>query len=441
MQLGTRGRWARIAFVAFIAAAGLAVIAPANADPPVVAHLGVGGSAFWDGTYVVAGHVEDDNLCNTPAGPCFDYMLDITAPAHRLRVAIDQPIRNDTWTFSIQDSTGATLASTSTSGSFSAEAFVDAPKKGLYRVHVAATDIDRTLFRMRAKLEGLPPAAPAKPVPLLPHLRAVPPYEFTFVAPANPANGLYPPDTANPPLDVMGVHPLSCTADEQEGDHVTRCLRFTSGPFESGGGPFQIDFNYVGDTAAQHPYIAYQVVHWSNGTTTKRPAGTYDFHYIHGHFHYDGILDYELYAVNGSHMTHVGKGNKSGFCPADEQIAMWHRFDQGVAGTYNSGSDASGGNCFSFSNGVLGLSTGWGDVYRWQRPGQYVDFDGLGDGYFVVQAIVDKDHRVMGTSSDNISYSYIHIVGESINIIERGLGSSPWDPNKQVVPALGGPLR
>ena len=49
--------------------------------------------------------------------------------------------------------------------------------------------------------------------PMLPDLRTVPPFEFGFVAPANPLNGAYPPDTANPPLDVAGVHPLSCAID------------------------------------------------------------------------------------------------------------------------------------------------------------------------------------------------------------------------------------
>src|SRR5207248_7880872 len=127
--------------------------------------------------------------------------------------------------------------------------------------------------------------------------------------------------------------------------------------------PFQIDFDFAGDTTTQQPLVAYQEVHYSDGSTTKRPAGTYDFHAIHGHFHYDGILDYQLYRVADpvkGGLTHAGDGNKSGFCPADEQIGEWKQFNQDVAGTFNSGSDADGGNCFSFTNGVLGLSTGWG---------------------------------------------------------------------------------
>src|SRR5947209_7112327 len=68
------------------------------APPPPVATLGLGQAAFWNGTYVESGHVEDDGLCGTGAGPCFDYPLDLTRSGYRLRVAIDQPVRSNTWT-------------------------------------------------------------------------------------------------------------------------------------------------------------------------------------------------------------------------------------------------------------------------------------------------------------------------------------------------------
>ena len=38
--------------------------------------------------------------------------------------------------------------------------------------------------------------------------------ELGFIAPANPLNGLWPPDDVNPPLDVAGIHPISCAPDE-----------------------------------------------------------------------------------------------------------------------------------------------------------------------------------------------------------------------------------
>lgn len=407
------------------------------------ATLGQGQSAFWNGTWAASGNVQSPSLCGTPAGDCWIYTLVLRQSGYRLRVALDHPVRSDTYPFSIYDSHGNQLASASTSDAFSAEAFVNKPAAGTYIVQVLPQGITDTTFRMRAKLEATNPAPPSSPkVMLLPHLRADPPYEFTFTAPANPANGLYPPDTANPPLEVAGQAPISCSADETATYGVQRCLRFTSGPVNEGAGPFEIDYNFVGDTSAQRPYTAYQVVHWSDGSVTTRPAGSYEFHYIHGHFHYDGILDYVLFKVTSpGHMMQVGAGFKDGFCPADELIGQWNVFNQQPAGTYNSGSAASGGNCFSFNNGVLGLSTGWGDVYRWQRPEQFVDFDGQTDGYYVVEAIADVDHNVLGTGTDNVSYAYIHVVGSSVDLLDRGFGTSPWDPHRQsVMNGTGGPV-
>src|SRR5439155_108389 len=82
------------------------------------------------------------------------------------------------------------------------------------KIRVTPTQVSDVKFRMRAKLEAALPVSPAGKVAMLPNLRAVPPFEFGFVAPANPLNGLYPPDTVNPPLDVAGIHPLSCAPDE-----------------------------------------------------------------------------------------------------------------------------------------------------------------------------------------------------------------------------------
>ena len=78
---------------------------------------------------------------------------------------------------------------------------------------------------------------------------------------------------------------------------------------------------------------------------------------------------------------------------------------------------------------MLGLTRGWGDVYRWQRPGQYVEFGDHGDGRYVVRAIVDKPGEVKETNErDNAGYALIQVTGENVTILERGQGHSPWDP-------------
>ena len=431
---------------AAFAVTGLLVFAPsASTAPP---GLRSDQSVFWNGAFVDSGNVEDPALCDKPT-PCPTYPLVLAEPGARLRVAIDTPSREDGFAVDVIDPKGVTRATTSNANQFNAEAFVEKPQAGTWKVRVRPVGATRAAFRMRAMLERAV-VKPSGTGPLLPNLRAVPPYEFTFTAPANPLNGLYPPDTANPPLDVAGVHPVSCTADEAApvaagGAGAVRCLRLTSGPINVGAGPFDMRFTFVADAADGDLDPAYlrgpifQAVHHADGKVVKRPAGAYIFHTTHAHFHDENILTYELFRADpatGS-LKAAGKGVKSGFCPADQLFGEWERFVQQPAGYFGEG-DTPTGNCFSPSDGLLGLTSGWGDVYRWQRPGQYVEFAGNTDGLFVVRTTVDKQNHILETDdSDNSAYAYIRVVGETVQILERGWGESPWDLRKAVFTGSG----
>jgi hypothetical protein len=419
------------------------LITPVRASTPVAGRLGVGQHVFWTGPYVSRGDVPDSDLCGS-AGPCWTWTLVLGRGGHRLRVAIDVAARDDPFGLELIDPSGALAASGENDNTFNAELFVDAPKAGKWQVRVRPTGATATHFRMRAKLEGRAPKPSGRAGMLLPDLRSVPPYEFTFAAPANPFNGLYPGDNMNPPLEAAGVHPFSCAFDEAVEDGVSRCLRFTAGPVNMGSGPFEIHFAFVDDTTGGGERVAYQTVYRIDGSYKLRKAGSYSFHTTHMHFHYEGILGYEVYRVldlKRGRIAKVGPGHKSGFCPADQLIGEWSRFVQAGADTYGEGDSASG-NCFSPTDGLIGLSVGWGDVYRWQRPGQYVDFGAGGDGYYVVRGIVDTGNDVLESNErNNVSYALILVAGDSVDIVERGLGRDPWDRSKRVVPSIGGPLR
>ena len=429
--------------IACCALASLVLTPAASGHDATDSPLHVGDSVFWDGTTVDDGDVPDA------------YTLPIAAGGDRLRVAIDTPSREDSFQLDVIAPDGNVRASNSNSNQFNEEAFVKQPEPGTWTVRVAPKGATKAFFRLRAKLEG---PAPQRSGALLPNLKTVPPYELGFVAPANPANGLYPPDTVNPPADVAGVHPISCTADEMAptaagGFDAHRCLRLTSGPINVGAGPYDMRFKFAGDVAGgrgdvapdhgtiQHGPIE-QAVHYADGHVEMRPAGSYSFHVTHGHFHDDNVLTYELFRVadrRTGRLEPAGDGTKSGFCPADQLFGEWAAFAQDKSGTFGEGDSASGGNCFSPTDGFIGLTAGWGDVYRWQRPGQYVEFGSNGDGLYVVRATVDRSNHVLETNdSDNSAYALVRIVGERVDPVERGQGTSPWDPDK-VVFTGGGP--
>ena len=395
-----------------------------------VARLAVEGTAFWDGGYVgdrvVTTNLPVDAAC--AVGACWTFPLELKGGGDRLRVGIDVPNRDDAFEVQLLDPEGAVAGTARNSNRFNTEAFASTPVAGTWTVRVVARDASYASFRMRAKLEAAPRKTPKRL--LLPNLQATPPYEFGFVAPANPLNGVYPPDTVNPPLDVLGYHPVSCAADEIAEAGAVRCLRLTTGPRNAGPGPFELHY-----TPLEHEMglvdtgPVEQVLYYSDGTSTTRPAGEFLFHKTHAHYHYQDILDYQLYKVLDTRTGRrvlAGKGVKAGFSPADQLFSDWTRFDQ-LEGRFVEGAPSDpGGSAF-------GLSVGWGDVYRWQRPGQFVEFAGNGDGRYVVNTVVDiQDHVLETDERDNVGYAYIQVTGEDVRILERGQGTSPWDPRKRV---------
>lgn len=406
---------------------------------------------FWHQSRTFDGRAMscDEDSCET-------YSLELVPGGARLRVGIATPERSDTFALEIYDPSGELLGSDSTSNQFNSEAQVDNPQAGVWTVVVRAEDVDRASYRLRAKLESVTPesviaTSEANRRPLYPNLRTVPPYEFTFTAPLNPLNGIYPPDTINPPASVAGITLASCSIDEYlpteaGGADAKHCLRLTSGPINIGEGIYDMRFrlleDFIAGNAELNPEEAFsrlvvgdmkQAVHYSDGSIEYVEAGTYSFHPTHAHFHDDYILSYYLALVTdpvSGEFHRVGTGTKSGFCPADQLWGDWRAFAQG---TEVPGGDSPLSSCFSVTDGFVGLSVGWGDVYRWQRPGQYVEFDGQGNGRYVINAVVDEYNNVIESDeTDNVSYAYVEIQGDNITILERGWGESPWDPNKQV---------
>jgi hypothetical protein len=425
-----RGRWRGLAgCAALLIGLGPAV---SHATPGGLAsiHLSLGEAAFWNGGYVEDAHTHLPAAAACQVETCFDYPIKVAAGGSRLRVALDTPDRSTEFELDLVDPSGAVQATASNPGEseFDLEVFATKPAPGTWIARVVPQNVHNAAFRLRAKLEKGTVTYAHKTM-LLPDLQVTPPYEFTFTAPANPLNA-YAPDSVNPPLSALGQSPMSCTFDEMAQDHVTRCLRFTTGPRDAGPGPFEIDYDPTGaQFGLQAPGQAFQRIYYSDGSSFLRPAGRFQFHPAHGHYHYLDFLEFQLFHVNGSEhvLTPAGTGKKLGLCPADELFADWYTFNQQETNTFTA-------NCgYAPGQASLGLNVGWGDVYRWQRPGQYVDFSNDGDGYYLLQVIVNAHHQALTAQhADNIGYAYIHVVGSNINVIERGQGRSPWDARKKV---------
>jgi hypothetical protein len=388
--------------------------------------------AFWRGG-VVGNRVEhslpsgNQGFPSCSNSPCFEYALRVETPgAVRLRIGIDARTRNDNYVTQVTAPDGRDFSQTNPN-SFNQEIFIEDPPVGTYDILVRPYSAANTAFSMRARLEdALPSRVPDAEGLLLPDLRPTPPYEVGFMAPLNPANGIFPPDDVNPPASAAGVAPASCAADETVDDEVARCLRFSFGLANAGQGNFDIRWDGSSNTGPMT-----QCVQRADGDPMARPAGEFEFHNTHFHTHYKDIVLLHLFRVTDPEtgtMEPAGDGRKIGYSPADQGFADWFRFDQASPGT-----SGNAGNCAPGTGNRLGMSVGWGDVYRYQRPGNFVNFGLNPDGRYVVRLTVDPlDNVLEASESNNVSYTYLQVAGDDIQVLEQGRGESPWDPDKDV---------
>lgn len=430
-----------------------------GSDTQVVGELARGDALFWDGPYLdsvgTGTRASDAVLCESAVSTylgcafgwglvqptaiaadfttvvleeenpfcgdehaCFTYAFDVTEPGDVLRVAIDQQSLRDLMFVYLYDPSGRFVAKLFSSN---AERWIDEPAEGRWIARVEVFDARDTSFRMRAALD--PDDRPRVRGPergvrqrsefLLPNLQMVPPFE-------------------------LGFGP--CQATEIVDYGAQRCLRFSTGPGNAGDGPLDL---VVPDTGSLEGQM-HQRLHRPDGTTELAAAGSYVYHPEHAHYHHDTIASLELLRVTDARrgsLEPAGEGPKLGFCLAPYFVAEWHSFAQDPPyGVYEEA--ACSGVVDPPVPAQMALARGWVDVYGWFVEGNFVDFGDNPDGLYVIRVATDPDGHIRETrDDDNHAYTYIRVAGDDIEVIERGIGDSPWDRQKTVVNDTRPPIR
>lgn len=428
--------------------------------PQPVGSLAVGESLFWDGDLHVdriAGgnfpygllafgdNAAQPETCNNPE-PCWAYEIDVTENADRLRVWMDVNDRSEcVWfelwapgTYGDPNATRTQLGEVSCNDYlpifpmlWDLEANIANPEPGTWIVRVVPFQVENWGFRMRATLEN---ASQSGANGLLPDLKTLPAYDFGFEAPISPGAGAVS-DNTNPPGRV-----LSCTPDEIEeanketGEAPLRCLRFSAGIYNVGQGLLDLRLREEGR-------VVQMIRNGAGAVTEEHEAGGWEPGGTHLHNHLKGFADFELFKIvnipthpdpnEDEYLEHAGSGHKLGWHDADQRLYDWYRFDPWVQlAEFRHCRDVEQEECIS-------VSPGWGDHYRWSRPGMYVDFPfdiaGSADGDYVVRMTVDRPDNINESDErNNTSYAWIRVAGNQVTICERGLGTSPWDPRKEL---------
>ena len=103
------------------------------------------------------------------------------------------------------------------------------------------------------------------------------------------------------------------------------------------------------------------------GNATNNP-GQFVFGSCHGHWHYQGYAEYDLYDTAG---TLIPIGFKNGFCVLDLEC--------------------SGGGTAQYGCGNMGISVGCGDIYGSGLDCQWLDITDVDTGFYTMAIKVNWD--------------------------------------------------
>ena len=289
---------------------------------------------------------------------------------------------------------------------------IAAPTNGRYRIVVVPRETTDLAYEGIAQIERGTASTPVRD--LLPDLVALPPRHATF------STGTYL-------VSDPAVLPTSCYPEEVIEKREQRCLRFDQILGNVGSGPFELRYDTTGLGTDQH---LFQRVYRSDGSWFERPAGSYEFHATHAHFHYRNFAVSELWASDerGRRLGDgpVRNGHKNGFCVIDIENIWFGRHGDAPRTYYFPQCQAPTETGTSGPVLRQGMSVGWADIYNWFLPGQYIEVSGLPDGYYLLDTFADADGLVLEVNeTNNVTTALIRICGDSADIVGEGTSCPP----------------
>ena len=460
------------------------VVAPALGldDPCIADGFEFGETAFWDGGPLPG--VQDTGTADTcvKAGGCMDTTFEVaeTAPGARLRVDVQVFFRDPSDVRTVPDTytghetmievalfpPGAELtpgneaAWGDTSGTFAASVFVggydfdtrealDGPATGTWTMRVNGLLPDDMGYRLRARLE--PPTPPSDEV-AYPDMRIIAPFDIGFMVPTSTFHAGLPTPTAVPVAGCMAEEYLEGQRNGLE--RPTLCLRFSMGFANAGSGAFRLKMPPGSDAApadrtSEGPELPIvQSVCTADNRLCRdleRPEGLVArWDPAHEHYHYQNAYVFELYRVVASgdegappELEFVSTSGKLGIDPGPEAFVGWNSsFAQSVHPWAPDGKGVDGSDDVADKH----LMAGWGDVYDWNRAGNYVPFPADAAmrpvaGEYLLRGATDPERQIAemdDANNDGYTWFTVDSLG-GVEILERGYGADPWDEFKAVL--------
>ena len=133
----------------------------------------------------------------------------------------------------------------------------------------------------------------------------------------------------------------------------------------------------------------------------------------HSHWHVRRLEGFKLTRLDNG--VKVGTIAKHGFCFFDN-----YRYGSAQDPFYT----VARGACGDSSSNLrvrMGLSVGWGDIYRWSLPGQYIDITGLSAGKYRLRGVADpSDWFREKDNTNNSTWVDLQITSDGVRVLNHG---------------------
>lgn len=297
-------------------------------------------------------------------------------------------------------------------GEYAKVVLLEEPEDGTYTALVKATELGGA-YTLAVQVEPAD-AEEGEPRDLLPNLVPLAPKDLSLTS-----NNYFLNELGPVKWEAYGAAGIAnCGLDEMVEAQARKCLRFATAVGNIGEGALEVHLSPPNDLPAlvgEGQFL--QRVYRSDGSFHDEPVGKAAYHPTHRHLHYQGLAQFTLYRYDLDGRTRgeeVGVGHKAGFCMVNEGLV-----EQGMPGTVQT--DYGGLNCDFLDLGgerLMRISRGWFDMYEVNRPDQYVEVTGLGDGEYELVVRANSDGSTLETTTDdNESGAVFRLAGASIEVL------------------------
>jgi len=338
------------------------------------------------------------------------------------------------------DNPDGTPAATATDVDSNAQSvLLTQPQNGVYTIRVApfyTTFAEDLTYQGAAQVWHDPTAKLAPGTKLLPQLQTVSPTGFHVAD--------IPPIASNPTgwrWTPQGTFTNSCYLDETVTFGSTRCLRFDNDIRNVGAGTLKLRFRW--DTNIVQQCEMEQEIDVIGGSPIDRNAGPCVFHAQHAHFHYKNMAAYLLFPVGAGGRpaaAPVAQSTKLGFCAIDvDDFGFGHSATAQHARVYSFPTCNVPNNIPTDNPAVweyMGISPGWGDIYTWDLPGQYIDISNVSDGVYELVSRANPDGGLIEAASGlETGITCIRISGSTVTELQHYPSQSNTAPLPRCGPA------